>query len=269
MLTGVGRAGSTIPKVLAIGGLDPSGGAGALIDAFSIANFGAFPYVAVTAITAQNSAGVLSTSPVDPDLLAKQIGVVMAEGGISAIKTGMIPTMDIALLVIEEAERLGVPLVIDPVLNASDGTPLFEGDLGVYAERFAAKATVLTPNVPEAEALSGRKILDESDMETAAGALIALGAKWVLLKGGHLEGEAVDLLVGPGVKRTYRAKKSAPGMRGTGCMLASSIAALLASGRDVEAAVMRARDFVKRMMESSEAIGYGALQAALHRARLL
>lgn len=267
MLRDGARTRSAVPKVLVIGGLDPSGGAGVLIDAFVVANFGAFPYVAISAITAQNSGGVASASPVDPELVARQIDAVLAEGGISAVKTGMIPTMEVAEAVIEKVRDLGIPVVIDPVLRASDGTPLFRGDLSEYASRFASKATILTPNVPEAEALSGHRVSGESDMEKAGRALMTMGADWVFLKGGHLEGEAVDLLMGPGSKRAYRVKKEPEAMRGTGCTLAASIAALLAAGTEIEIAVSMARDFVAREMKSSEAIGLGGRQAPLHKSR--
>ncbi len=267
MLKSGSRAGAAAPKVLVIGGLDPSAGAGVVLDAFAAANFGAFPYAVVTAVTAQNSGGVGSISAVDAEMVSRQIEAVLAEGSVAAVKTGMIPTIDVADAVIELIGDLGVPLVIDPVLAASDGTPLFEGDIGEYARRFASKATLLTPNLAEAEALSGHRLSGEVDMSIAGEALMALGSKWVLLKGGHLEGELVDLLMGPGVARAYRGDKKSREMRGTGCLLASSIAALVATGAGVESAVSRAIDFVKSMMESSEAIGLGAHQVPLHRVR--
>ncbi|MCL5292248.1 MAG: bifunctional hydroxymethylpyrimidine kinase/phosphomethylpyrimidine kinase [Actinobacteria bacterium] len=253
-------------KVLAIGGSDPSCGAGVQIDAFTIARFGALPYTAITAVTAQNSAGVTRVMSVPKNLLQEQIDAVLADSPVDAIKTGMLATAEILDAVAELIRSLGLRPVVDPVLAASDGTPLFRSDAaGAYAS-LVSQATIVTPNIPEAETLSGITISSEADMQNAAEAFLDMGSTWVLVKGGHLEsGEAADLLTGPRGSRWLRAVRESGGdVRGTGCMLASAVAASLAKGADMEDAVLWAKEFVRQAMTSAISVGTGARQPSFH-----
>ncbi|HEY3910069.1 MAG TPA: bifunctional hydroxymethylpyrimidine kinase/phosphomethylpyrimidine kinase [Stellaceae bacterium] len=249
-------------RVLIIAGSDSGGGAGIQADIKTVTMFDAFAMTAITALTAQNTQGVFGVLPIAPDFIRQQIEVVLDDIGADAIKTGMLHDRAvIETLAAVLAERAsGVPLVVDPVMAAKGGARLIEPDAVDALKRLLiGRATVLTPNLPEAEILTGRPIGDVAAMRAAGESLLALGCRAVLVKGGHLAGDVVsDVLVGEGGTRVWESPRLATRhTHGTGCSLASAIAAGLAQGLAVVSAVERARDYVQRAIASAPGFGHG------------
>lgn len=248
-------------RVLIVAGSDSGGGAGIQADIKAVTALGGFAMTAVTALTAQNTLGVHGVLPIPTDFVARQMTVVLDDLGADAIKTGMLHDDAVIRTVVEvlAAKAPGVPLVCDPVMIAKGGHALLL-DSAVDALRglLLPRAAVLTPNLPEAEALLGRAIPDLAAMEQAAVALRGLGPAAVLLKGGHAEGaDVVDVLADAGGIRRFRSPRIATRhTHGTGCTLASAIAAGIAQGMALGDAVARARDYVLEAIR--RAPGYGA-----------
>jgi hydroxymethylpyrimidine/phosphomethylpyrimidine kinase len=213
----------------------------------------------ITAVTAQNSVGVHGTWDIPLDGVRAQLRAILDDIGVQAVKTGMLSSGPIAGLVADELSGIDVPLVVDPVAVTSHGDPLLsEGALDVMAGRLFPLATVITPNMSEAALLTGKPVTDEAGMIEAAAALHDLGPRWVLVKGGHLTGDAVDVLFdGEQVRRVPGERISNPHTHGTGCTLASAIASLLALGHDVPEAVRLAKDFVTGAIRSAFPLGAG------------
>jgi hydroxymethylpyrimidine/phosphomethylpyrimidine kinase len=249
-------------RVLIVAGSDSGGGAGIQADIKTVTMLGAFAATAITALTAQNTEGVHGVLPIDPAFIRQQMEVVLDDIGADAIKTGMLhdaPVIETVTAVLEERAPL-VPLVLDPVMVAKGGAPLIQTDaIKSLKRRLAPRAAVLTPNLPEAEILCGQKIPDLAAMRVAARALLGLGCRAVLLKGGHLPGDTVhDLLATASGIREWQSKRiDTRHTHGTGCSLASAIAAGLAQGMTVEDAVERARDYVQRAIASAPGFGRG------------
>lgn len=248
-------------RVLIIAGSDSGGGAGIQADIKAVTALGGFAMTAITALTAQNTLGVHGVVGVDPAFIRQQIAVVLDDLGADALKTGMLHDVPVIEAVCEEiaARAKGVPLVADPVMVAKGGHPLLApAAVDTLKARLLPLATVITPNLPEAEVLVGRPIRDVTEMRDAAAALRALGVPAVLLKGGHLEGDAVtDLLVtAEGVEEFTSARIATRHTHGTGCTLASAIAAGLAQGMSLRDAVVRARAYVRAAIAAAP--GYGA-----------
>jgi hydroxymethylpyrimidine/phosphomethylpyrimidine kinase len=186
-------------RVLAIGGSDSGGGAGIQADIKTVAAFDAYAETAITAITVQDTRAVYRVEPVSPELIAAQIEAVLADLGADAIKTGMLPGAG-AIRAVQAAIRNRAaqsPVIVDPVLAAGTGRAFLDREgIAALKSDLIPLATLLTPNVPEAEALTGRKITNVAAMEDAGRALMAFGARAVLVKGGHLSGtEVTDVLV--------------------------------------------------------------------------
>jgi hydroxymethylpyrimidine/phosphomethylpyrimidine kinase len=249
-------------RVLVIAGSDSGGGAGIQADIKAITALGAFAATAITALTAQNTHGVHAVHPVPGDFLRAQISCVLDDIGADVIKTGMlgdaatIETVCAAL----EAHASGVPVVVDPVMVAKGGARLLQDEaLATLKRRLLPFATLLTPNLPEAEVLAGMEIRTPTDMRHAASVLLTLGVPAVLLKGGHLEGDVmVDMLA------TEAGMEEFPSMRihtrhthGTGCTMASAIAAGLAQHLSLRDAVVRARAYVRAAIETAPGLGGG------------
>ncbi len=246
-------------KVLVAAGLDPSGGAGLLADAAALAAVGAEAYAVATALTAQGALGAASMEPVVPALLEAQLDALLAGRGERprGLKTGMLGSAaNAALLAARFAQPplRRLPLVVDPVLAASSGLPLLDTGGRPPLEVLAPlleRATLVTPNWPELEALAGRRLRGE---EEAVAAARSLPAPAVLVKGGHREGPPVDLLVrGRGVVR-LRGRRRPGTARGTGCRLASAAAGLLARGLPLEESVRRAKRLVERYLDASPGV---------------
>ena len=242
--------------VLVIAGTDSSGGAGLARDLHTLAAFHTQAMCAVTAVTVQSDSRVIAVHPLAPDTVRSQIEAALATGRVGAIKIGMLGTRAIALTVAAcLPPREQVPLVLDPVLASSSGAALLD-PLGreVLRESLVPRATLVTPNIPEAAALLGAEpATTEEEVLRQAYAWLALGPAAVLIKGGHgSASEAVDLLLSAGGSpRRLVASRSTRTQRGTGCALASGIAAGLAAGLELGEACARAKRHVLELLEPS------------------
>jgi len=248
-------------RVLVVAGSDSGGGAGIQADIKAVTALGGFAATALTALTAQNTQGVFGVHPVPVAFIRQQIQVVMEDIGADVIKTGMlgdVATIEAVCAALADYAP-GVPVVLDPVMVAKGGHALLADDaVGVLRRRLLPLARVITPNLPEAEALSGVRIQSVEDMRVAAQVLLSLGVPAVLLKGGHLEGDALtDLLATPeGIEAFTSARVQTRHTHGTGCTTASAVAAGLAQGMSLRDAVVRARAYVRAAILSAP--GYGA-----------
>ncbi len=246
-------------RVLIVAGSDSGGGAGIQADIKAVTALDAFAATAITALTAQNTLGVHGVLPVPTDFIRHQMRVVLADIGADAIKTGMLhdaPTIEAVCAELPE----GVPLVADPVMVAKGGHSLLQAEAVATLKRvLLPRAAVLTPNIPEAEVLTGQTIRTPADMAGAARALLALGPRAVLLKGGHLEGaRLVDLLASAeGVEEFVGERIETRHTHGTGCTMASAVAAGLAQGMSLRDAVIRARAYVLAAIRSAPGFGAG------------
>jgi hydroxymethylpyrimidine/phosphomethylpyrimidine kinase len=246
-----------VTAVLVIAGSDSSGGAGLVRDVRTLARFGTEVMCAVTAVTAQSDSAVTAVHPVPPETVRAQIEAALATGRVGAIKIGMLATRAIALTVAACLPlREQVPIVLDPVLASSSGAALLDsGGREALRENLVPRATLVTPNIPEAAALLGTEpATTEAELLHQARAWLALGPAAVLIKGGHGGGsEAVDLLLSVGHSpRRLVASRSAQTQRGTGCALASGIAAGLAAGLELGDACERAKHYVLELLQSGQ-----------------
>lgn len=235
--------------VLTIAGSDPSGGAGIQADLAAFAAFKVRGLSATTAVTAQNGARVASVLVVPGRLLTAQIKLLLEEFTIDAAKTGMMGSSENIRALGRLLKTGRIPnLVVDTVLRSTGGRPLVDKDGVKELRAILPYARLATPNLPEAEALTGLRIKDISGMEKAAKAVFGMGAKNVLVKGGHLEGSPTDVLY-DGRSFSYfegkRMKGAIPAFHGTGCLLSAAAAAGLARGRGVKAAVREAKSFLE------------------------
>jgi hydroxymethylpyrimidine/phosphomethylpyrimidine kinase len=249
-------------RVLVVAGSDSGGGAGIQADIKTITALGGYAATAITALTAQDTFGVREVHSVPPAFVQAQMRAVLGDIGADAIKTGMLGDAATVLAVCDvlEAQAARVPLVVDPVMVAKGGaTLLAEAALDALRQRLMPLALLLTPNLPEAEALLGRAIRDAAAMEGAAMALRSLGAASVLLKGGHLPGaEVVDVLAtAAGCARFSAPRIETRHTHGTGCTLASAIATGLAQGMALQDAVARARAYVREAIAAAPGFGGG------------
>ena len=248
-----------VPVVLAIAGFDPSGGAGLIADIKTLGALGCTPVAAITSLTFQNSSGVRGAIHQTAESLRSQLLPLIEAFEIDAIKIGMLPTREIVeevvRLILEK--KLSAP-VIDPVMHSSSGFELMNAEaVAALLAELMPLAELITPNIPEAEALTGTTIADENAMRLAAGKLREMGARAALVKGGHLKEQrsgrrsefrqALDILDNKGAVTVFRSDWiDGPPARGTGCMLSSAIAAGLARRLKLEDAIRAARSFVAR-----------------------
>ena len=251
------------PPVLVIAGSDSGGGAGIQGDLKTITALGGHAATAITALTAQNTRGVAGIHEIEPAFIAQQITVVLEDIGAAAIKTGMLHSPAVIETVCNSLMRLApdTPLVADPVMVAQSGDSLLQADaVEALRTHLLPMASVLTPNVPEAERLLGGRLGGPDDLEDAARRLLALGPRAVLLKGGHLQGDPVrDVLVTAEGSEVFESPRVATkNNHGTGCALASAVATGLAQGQDLKSAVARARRFVWKALAASEPLGSGS-----------
>ena len=249
-------------RILIVAGSDSGGGAGIQADIKAVTALGGYAMTAITALTAQNTEGVFGVHEVPTDFLRQQMELVIGDLGVDCVKTGMLHSAPVIETVCDllESRVPGVPLVVDPVMVAKGGHPLLEpAALGVLRARLLGRATVLTPNLPEAELLTGMEIRDEDDMRRAADALLSLGPRAVLLKGGHLEGrDVVDLLASEDGIEAFRGPRiQTRHTHGTGCTLASAIACGLAQGLDLPNTIRRARNYVLTAIATAPGWGRG------------
>jgi hydroxymethylpyrimidine/phosphomethylpyrimidine kinase len=250
-----------IPRALTIAGSDSGGGAGIQADLKTFQALGVWGMSAVTAVTVQNTKGVEGFEEVSPRLVGDQIRAVVTDIGVDAAKTGMLASGPIIEAVAEALAEVAVPsLVVDPVFMSKHGHPLLAEDaVEALRARILPLATLVTPNLPEAAGLADVPVRDRADMEAAGRAILGLGPRAVLVKGGHLEeGAATDLLVtADGIEEITAERIDTPHTHGTGCVLSSAITAFLARGEELSAAVRMGKAFVTEAIRAHQEIGQG------------
>ncbi|MFH1806387.1 MAG: bifunctional hydroxymethylpyrimidine kinase/phosphomethylpyrimidine kinase [Pseudomonadota bacterium] len=250
-------------RVLIIAGSDSSGGAGIQADIKTVTVLGGYAATAITALTAQNTRGVFGVLGIDPAFILQQAELMLDDIGADAIKTGMLHSVPVieAVAQLLDGKGKGLPAVIDPVMISQSGSRLLNEDaVDSLIRLMVPRATVLTPNIPEAEVLSGLKIISETDMIAAAEKIGAMGAQAVLVKGGHAEGEKiVDILWRKdGVIEGFEDDRiPSENNHGTGCSLASAIATGLAQGMSLSDSVARSRAFVREAIRTAPNFGTG------------
>lgn len=255
------------PSVLTIAGSDSGGGAGIQADLKTFAAFGVHGLSVVTALTAQNTRAVTAVAATRPAMITAQLDAVFDDFDVRALKIGMLGNRATIRAVARGlARQRRVPVVLDPVMVASSGAVLLEpGAIEALRAELLPQATLLTPNGPEAELLLGRLIRDRRALAPAARALLALGPAAVLLKGGHVgRGEVEDHLVGPDGHRVFRHPRLDVDGHGTGCTLSAAVAAWLALGQPLEAAVETAIGYVHRALECADRPGRGTVSVLGH-----
>jgi len=245
---------------LTIAGSDSGGGAGIQADLKTFAALGVYGACAITAITAQNTRGVFGVADISPQLVAAQIDAVVDDLGIGAVKTGMLSSAPIVEVVADRIRfhRL-TNLVVDPVMVAKSGDSLLRSDaVAALKTALLPLAMVVTPNIPEAETIVGRSLESEADFRDAAREIVALGARYVVIKGGHRRGDADDLLFdGRDFQVLHAERIDTPHTHGTGCTFSAAIAAGLAGGLGVGEAVSRAKDYLTGAIARAYPIGGG------------
>lgn len=256
-------SGETRPRVLCVGGIDPTGASGLVADLRALHSLGVYASVAVTATTAQTSLAVSEVLPVSASLVEAQMEAALKEPGVDVMKTGMLVSEDTVGAVERAlAAAQGVRLVLDPVLVSSSGRRLLSTDgMKELRRRLIPRAALVTPNLPELAALTSRESLREVEIEAAGEELLLLGAGAVLVKGGHADDEerVVDLLMtADGDRHVIERGRRKGSFRGTGCTLASAIAGYLAEGRTLRDAVFCARDYLEAAMDAPPLSGLGA-----------
>ncbi|HET7234839.1 MAG TPA: bifunctional hydroxymethylpyrimidine kinase/phosphomethylpyrimidine kinase [Actinomycetota bacterium] len=250
------------PRALSIAGSDPGGGAGIQADLKTFSALGVFGMTAITAVTVQNTKGVMAYEALSPGIVADQIRAVVTDIGVDAAKTGMLASAAIVEAVADAVAETHVPnLVVDPVFMSKHGHALLEPDaVDALRARILPLATLVTPNLPEATGLVGFEVRSRDLMEDAAEAILSMGPRAVLVKGGHLEGaeRADDLFFDGGRMEWVGAERiDTPNTHGTGCTLSSAIAAHLALGAELLDAVREGKTFVTEAIRHALDLGEG------------
>jgi hydroxymethylpyrimidine/phosphomethylpyrimidine kinase len=249
------------PVALTIAGSDSGAGAGIQADLKTFAALGVYGTCAVTAITAQNTQQVRQVFELPVELVAAQIDAVVTDFGAAAVKTGMLSSAAIIQTVVDKVNQHGLrPLVVDPVMVAKSGDRLLRDDaVSALRNKLLPLASVITPNIPEAEVLLGRRISSWDDIREAARDIVRLGASAVVMKGGHVEGATVvDLLYDGEEFRDFTSTRvDTQNTHGTGCTFASAIAASLAKGESLRVAAAMAKAYVTKALQMSYPLGRG------------
>lgn len=251
---------------MTIAGLDPSGGAGVVADVRSFSRFGCFPSMVITSVTFQNTTGVFGAENLSAESVRRQADAVFDDYGIAAMKTGMLPTAEIIKTVAELVKRRDLrKFIIDPVVRSTSGYDLIDDDAlrALVAELFPL-ALIATPNLAEAERITGMSIETPSDLERAAAIMLDTGVQYVLIKGGHRIKTEVDCSVArdhlfsrTGTQVFEAEFIDTTATHGTGCVLSAAITANLALGHSVEDAVMAAKEFVTNAIKNAPMLGHG------------
>jgi hydroxymethylpyrimidine/phosphomethylpyrimidine kinase len=257
------------PVALTIAGSDPSGGAGLQADLKTFHQFGVYGMSVVTLLTVQNTRAVTAVERLDAELVRQQLAAVLEDIPPAAAKTGALGSTAVIRMVAEQARDFAFPLVVDPVMISKHGAPLLDdAAAAALREHLLPRAFLVTPNVHEAAALTGLTLRSVDDLERAARALAARGPRHVLVKGGALGDEAVDVLVSDGVCRRLAAPRlDSRALHGTGCVLAAAITAGLAAGQDVAAAITAAKAFVTAAIRTAPGLGGGLGPVNMHAER--
>ena len=248
------------PKAMTIAGSDSGGGAGIQADLKTFAALGVYGSSVLTAVTAQNTRGVFAVAEVPEEVIALQIDVVLEDIGAEAAKTGMLSSSSIVETVAGRLEAWGVDnLVVDPVMVAKGGHPLLQQNaVAAVKQHLLPLALIVMPNIPEAEILSGMTIDSPESARDAARAIGDLGPRWVVIKGGHLAGDATDLVYDGVTFTEFPAERiDTPNTHGTGCTFSAAITALLARGVPTLEAIETAKTWLTAAIRESYAIGDG------------
>lgn len=248
-----------ISRALTIAGSDSGAGAGIQADLKTFAALGVYGLSALTAITAQNTSGVNAAFALDPELVVAQIEAVLSDIGANAVKTGMLANAGIITAVSATIQRWQLPLVVDPVMVAKGGASLLVPEaVEALRTQLLPIATIITPNIPEAEALTGRRIQGLSDMQTAARDLYAMGPPYVVVKGGHSAGQPIDIFFDGETFHHLTAERiNTPHTHGTGCTFSAAIAAYLARGSSVLDSVQGAKTYITGAIQHAPGLGHG------------
>jgi hydroxymethylpyrimidine/phosphomethylpyrimidine kinase len=244
-----------MPVALTIAGSDPSGGAGIQADLKTFHQFGVYGEAAITLLTVQNTVGVHRVECLAPDLVEQQIRAVVQDIPPQAAKTGALGSRAVVEAIALLAEEFTFPLIVDPVMVSKHGALLLEPDA---CKLLISRAYLLTPNLPEAAALTGLEVTDLASMRQAAQALVAMGARNVLVKGGHLAFEATDVLLFEGTWFEFPASRiQSQHTHGTGCTYSAAITAGVALGHDLPTAVANAKQFIREAIRTAPGLGHG------------
>lgn len=250
----------SIPRALTIAGSDSGGGAGIQADLKTFSALGVYGMTAITAVTAQNTVGVAGIVELPPEAVAQQIDAVVTDIGVDAAKTGMLSSAPIIEAVAERIRHYRLTtLVVDPVMISKSGAPLLRPDaMDVLRRQLLPLALVITPNLHEAGALAGREIHTVEQMEETARVLRDLGPRYVVVKGGHLVGAAIDVLFdGTRIEHLEAPRVPTSHTHGTGCVFSAAITARLACGDEVPQAIRAAKRFITRAIEEALPLGHG------------
>jgi hydroxymethylpyrimidine/phosphomethylpyrimidine kinase len=250
----------SIPRALSIAGSDSGGGAGIQADLKTFSALGIYGMTAITAVTAQNTRAVTEVIELPPEAVAQQIDAVVSDIGVDAAKTGMLSNAPIVEMVAARIrEHRLATLVVDPVMISKAGAPLLRPEaMDALRTNMLPLALVLTPNIHEASALTGRRISTVDEMEDAARVLYQLGPRYVVIKGGHLPGAPTDIVFDGGrIDRLEGTRIETRHTHGTGCVFSAAITAYLARGQDVPEAIRLAKRFITRAIEQALPLGSG------------
>lgn len=246
-----------LPVAVTVAGSDSGGGAGIEADLRVFARLGVFGACALTAVTVQNTMGVYEIHPIPPHIVRRQLEAIFEDLEVSAVKTGMLFSREIIAEVVAFFEKHRVPLVVDPVFRAGGGESLLREDAkDVLIQELIPLATVVTPNIPEAEGIAGLRIESVDDMTEAAKRIAELGAEVVVVKGGHLpRDEAVDVIYHKGSVQHHSRRRVGYTLHGSGCTFSAAIASLIALGNRPLQAVKRAEKLMDKALEASVPVG--------------
>ncbi len=247
-------------KVLTIAGSDSCGGAGIQADLKTFSAHGVYGMSVITAVTAQNTQGVFAVADISPEIIQKQIEVIFDDISVDAVKIGMVSRTDTIQAIVKALSKYPVKnLVVDPVMVSKSGYHLLQTEAKeALISQLIPMATVLTPNLLEGEVITGEKITNLEDMKKAAVTIHNMGAKYVLLKGGHLEGEATDVLyTGEGFEYFNSPRIDTKNTHGTGCTLSSAIASNLGKGMSINDGIKKAKEYISVAIMQSFSIGKG------------
>lgn len=247
-------------NLLTIAGSDSSGGAGIQADLKTFSAHGVFGMSVITAVTAQNTQGVFAVQDIDPLIIEKQIEAIFDDISVDAVKIGMVSVIDTIEIIAETLKKYAVKnLVVDPVMVSKSGYHLLQPEAKeALIKLLLPMSTVITPNLPEAEVITGKKIRNIEEMKESASILQSMGPKYVLIKGGHLKGEAVDILYdGTDFKHFISKRIQTKNTHGTGCTLSSAIASNLGKGLSINESVQKAKEYINIAIQHSLSIGKG------------
>ena len=251
-----------VPRCLTIAGSDSGGGAGVQADLKTFTALGVYGMSAITSVTVQNTEGVFGIFDLPPEVVYNQIRVVVQDIGVDSAKTGMLSNTDTVLAVARAVKDLRIPnLVVDPVFRAKSGDLLLkEESVEVLVKEIFPLALIVTPNIPEAEALCGDRIRNLRDAENCARKILEMGPRSVVIKGGHMEGsKVIDLLYEGGSEVHYFVddRVETENTHGTGCTFSAAICALIGRGLELKETVRKAKDFVRKAIETNPNLGRG------------